>query len=71
MKLNRTAWIFAAIAVLAAARSADLGEVILRSVPAVSGVLLVAAHALLVPVVGLPSAAVAALLAAISPAMVY
>jgi uncharacterized protein (TIGR03663 family) len=54
-----------------AARYADLDEVILRSVPAVSGVLLVAAHALLVPVVGLPSAAVAALLAAISPAMVY
>ena len=54
-----------------AARYADLDEVTLRSVPAVIGVLMVAAHALLVPVIGLPSAAVAAVLTAISPAMVY
>ena len=54
-----------------AARYADLNEVILRSVPAMMGVLLVAAHALLVPVIGLPAAVLAALLAAVSPAMVY
>ena len=52
-------------------RFADLDEITLRSVPAAIGVLLVAAHALLVPVVGFPSAAAAALLTAISPAMVY
>jgi len=54
-----------------AARYQDLDEVILRSVPAAIGVLLVAGHILLVPVIGLPAAAVAALLAAVSPAMVY
>ena len=54
-----------------AARYADLDEVILRSVPAAIGVLLVAAHVLLIPVIGFPAAALAALLAAVSPAMVY
>ena len=52
-------------------RYADLDEVTLRSVPAVIGVLLVAAHLLLVPVVGFRPAALAALFAAVSPAMVY
>lgn len=52
-------------------RYADLDEVTLRSVPAVAGILLVAAHVLLVPVVGFRSAALAALLAAVSPAMAY
>ena len=50
---------------------ADLDEITLRSVPAVIGILLVAAHILLVPVVGFRPAALAALLAAVSPAMVY
>jgi uncharacterized protein (TIGR03663 family) len=54
-----------------AARYADLDEVILRSVPAVAGLLLVAAHLLLVPVVGFRAAALAAVFAAVSPAMVY
>jgi uncharacterized protein (TIGR03663 family) len=54
-----------------AARYADLNEVTLRSVPAVAGVLLVALHVLLVPVVGFRAAAIAALFAAVSPAMVY
>ena len=53
------------------ARYADLDEITLRSVPAVVGILLVAAHLLLVPVVGFRPAALAALLAAVSPAMVY
>jgi uncharacterized protein (TIGR03663 family) len=53
------------------ARYADLDETILRSVPAAAGVLLVAMHVLLVPVVGFRAAAFAALLAAVSPAMVY
>jgi uncharacterized protein (TIGR03663 family) len=53
------------------ARYADLDEAILRSVPAVAGVLLVAMHVFLVPVVGFRSAAFAALLVAVSPAMVY
>jgi uncharacterized protein (TIGR03663 family) len=53
------------------ARYADLDEMTLRSVPAVVGILLVAAHVLLVPVVGFRPAALAALLAAVSPAMVY
>jgi uncharacterized protein (TIGR03663 family) len=53
------------------ARYADLDEITLRSVPAVTGVLFVAAHLLLVPVVGFRAAALAALLAAVSPAMVY
>jgi uncharacterized protein (TIGR03663 family) len=54
-----------------AARYTDISEITLRSVPASFGVLLVAAHALLVPFVGLPAAAAAALFAALSPAMVY
>ena len=53
------------------ARYADLDEMTLRSVPAVIGILLVAAHVLLVPIVGFRPAALAALLAAVSPAMVY
>ncbi|MCX6538382.1 MAG: TIGR03663 family protein [Acidobacteria bacterium] len=53
------------------ARYADLDEITLRSVPAVIGILLVAAHVLLVPVVGFRPAALAALLTAVSPAMVY
>ena len=53
------------------ARYADLNEVTLRAVPAVLGVLLVAAHFLLVPYVGLPAAACAGLFTAVSPAMVY
>ncbi len=54
-----------------AVRYADLDEVTLRSVPAVVGVLLVAAHLLLVPVVGFRPAALSAVFAAVSPAMVY
>ncbi len=53
------------------ARYADLDEATLRIVPAVTGVLLVAAHALLVPIVGFAPAVLAALFAAVSPAMVY
>ncbi len=52
-------------------RYAELNEVILRSVPAAAGVLLVAAHLLLVPVIGFRAAAMAALFAAVSPAMVF
>lgn len=52
-------------------RYADLDEVTLRAVPAVIGVLLVAAHYLLIPYLGLAAAAAAALFTAISPAMVY
>jgi uncharacterized protein (TIGR03663 family) len=52
-------------------RYADLNEVTLRAVPAVFGVLLVAAHFLLIPYLGLPVAACAALFTAVSPAMVY
>ena len=54
-----------------AARYADLDEFTLRSVPAAMGVLLVAAHLLLVPVVGFRPAALSAVFAAVSPAMVY
>jgi len=54
-----------------ARRHADLDEVTLRSVPAVVGVLVVAAHLLLAPLVGFRAAALAALFAAVSPAMVY
>lgn len=54
-----------------AVRYQDLDEVTLRSVPAVAGVVTVAAHALLIPVAGLGAAAAAALLLAISPASVY
>jgi uncharacterized protein (TIGR03663 family) len=62
---------------LAAARAqgirhyADLNEITLRAVPAIIGVLLVAAHFLLIPYLGLPAAASAALFTAVSPAMVY
>jgi uncharacterized protein (TIGR03663 family) len=52
-------------------RLADLDEFTLRCAPATIGVLLVAAHVLLVPVVGFRAAALAALFAAVSPAMVY
>jgi uncharacterized protein (TIGR03663 family) len=54
-----------------AVRYADLDEVTLRIVPATMGVLLVAATALLVPLIGFRAAALAALLCAVSPAMVY
>jgi len=50
---------------------ADLNEITLRAVPAAIGVLLVAAHFLLIPYLGLPAAACAALFTAVSPAMVY
>jgi uncharacterized protein (TIGR03663 family) len=52
-------------------RHADLDEFTLRGVPAAVGVLLVAAHLLLVPVVGFRPAALSATFAAVSPAMVY
>jgi len=52
-------------------RYADLTEVSLRVVPALIGVLLVAAHFWLVPYLGLPAAASAGLFTAVSPAMVY
>jgi uncharacterized protein (TIGR03663 family) len=52
-------------------RYVDLNEITLRAVPAALGVLLVAAHFLLVPYLGLPAAAFAGLLTAVSPAMVY
>jgi uncharacterized protein (TIGR03663 family) len=52
-------------------RYVDLNETILRAVPAVFGILLVAAHFLMVPGLGRHAAIFAALLAAISPAMVY
>ena len=54
-----------------AARYQDLDEFTLRIVPAAIGVLLVGAHLLLIPVIGFRAAAVAALLTAVSPAMVY
>ena len=54
-----------------AVRYADLDERTLRSVPATMGVLLVAAVALLIPLIGVPAAAAAALLTALSPAMVF
>jgi uncharacterized protein (TIGR03663 family) len=53
------------------ARYQDLDEFTLRSVPAAIGVLLVGAHVLLIPVIGFRAAAVAALLTAVSPALVY
>ena len=49
----------------------EIDEVTLRSVPAVLGVLLVAAHLGARPLLGAPAAALAGLLAAISPAMVF
>jgi uncharacterized protein (TIGR03663 family) len=52
-------------------RYADLNEVTLRAVPAVIGVLLVMAHFWLIPYLGLPAAACAALFTAVSPVMVY
>jgi uncharacterized protein (TIGR03663 family) len=52
-------------------RFADLDETTLRIVPAVAGVLLVLAHLLLVPVIGFRAAVTGALIAAVSPAMVY
>ena len=52
-------------------RYADLSETTLRLIPALAGILLVALHIFLVRYIGLISAAMAALLTAISPAMVY
>ena len=52
-------------------RYTDLNETTLRSVTAAIGILLVGAHVLLVPYIGLPAAGTAALLTAVSPAMVY
>lgn len=52
-------------------RYVDLNEVTLRAVPALIGVLLVAAHFWLVPYLGLTASACAALFTAVSPAMVY
>ena len=54
-----------------AARYTEISENTLRVVPAVAGLLLVAAHVFLIPYIGFPAAFCAALLAAISPAMVY
>jgi uncharacterized protein (TIGR03663 family) len=54
-----------------ARRYLELDETTLRSVPAAIGTLLVAAHVLLRPVLGAGGAALAALLAAVSPAMVF
>jgi uncharacterized protein (TIGR03663 family) len=56
---------------LGAAYYKDVSEVTLRVVPATAGLLLVAAHVFLIPYIGFPAAFCAALLAAISPAMVY
>jgi uncharacterized protein (TIGR03663 family) len=53
------------------ARFADLDERLLRCVPAVFGLLLVAAHLLLAPLVGFRAAALGACLAAVSPALVF
>jgi len=52
-------------------RYVDLDEAVLRSVPACAGTVLVLAHVLAHPVLGGTGAWLAALLAAISPAMVY
>jgi uncharacterized protein (TIGR03663 family) len=52
-------------------RYVDLDEATLRSVPALAGTLLVVAHVLARPLLGTAGAWLAALLAAISPAMVY
>ena len=49
----------------------ELNETVLRAVPALIGVLLVGAHFWLIPYMGLPAAACAALFTAVSPAMVY
>jgi uncharacterized protein (TIGR03663 family) len=52
-------------------RYTSIDEVTLRSVPASAGVGLVGAHLLLVPIIGITGTAAAAILAAISPAMVF
>ena len=62
---------FAAARVQGIRRFADLNEVTLRAVPAIFGVLLVAGHYLLIPYIGVPAAAFAALFTAVSPAMAY
>lgn len=54
-----------------AGRYVEIDEVTLRAVPAVLGLVLVALHLGMRGVLGIPGAAVAALLTAISPAMVY
>jgi uncharacterized protein (TIGR03663 family) len=56
---------------MGAGRYTEISEVTLRIVPAAAGVLLVAAHVFLIPYIGFPAAFCAALLTAISPAMVY
>jgi len=56
---------------LGARRYVDLDEATLRSLPAAAGTLLVVAHVLARPVLGTAGAWLAALFAAISPAMVY
>jgi uncharacterized protein (TIGR03663 family) len=50
---------------------ADVSEITLRSVPAFFGVLLVASHFLIAPQLGIRAAITSALLAAVSPAMVF
>jgi uncharacterized protein (TIGR03663 family) len=52
-------------------RYVELGEVTLRVVPALLGVALVAFHLWAAPFLGAPAAGFAALLAAVSPAMVF
>ena len=54
-----------------AAHYIDLKETTLRVVPALVGVLLVAAHYFLIPYLGLAAAAWAAIFTALSPAMVF
>lgn len=54
-----------------ARRYVEIDEVTLRAVPAALGVVLVAAHLVARASLGAPAAAVAALLAALSPAMVF
>ncbi len=54
-----------------ASRYIEISENTLRVVPAAAGLLLVAAHVFLIPYIGFPAAFCAALIAAISPAMVY
>jgi uncharacterized protein (TIGR03663 family) len=49
----------------------EINEVTLRVIPAISGVVLVGAHILVGPVLGVGGAIMAALLAAVSPAMVF
>jgi uncharacterized protein (TIGR03663 family) len=53
------------------ARYSTIDEVTLRSVPAAAGVALVAATVLLVPFIGIAAATASALLAALSPALVF